>query len=398
MEPISICLYSNRGSYEDNASIAGHFDCLQVHIPNSEVPVIQSSNLQEIQHFIDQHADKYLLGYIGYDVGFNMVENKKPKQQPISILPDSWLVALDSSMVEMSNHSPDLAVSSASTSAGIQLKAMVNQDEYREAFSRIQEHIQQGDIYEINYCIPFVAEHVDLDAKQIFAALNRISPMPFSALIDTKDFAIISASPERFIRKEGHQLMIQPMKGTKARIKGNEKKDKEILHQDKKERSENVMIVDLTRNDLSKIARKGTVKVDELYGVYTFPHVLQMISTVSCEIDPKEKFSNILRATYPMGSMTGAPKKRAMQLIDDYECFARGPFSGMLGYIDPAGNFDFSVLIRTVFYDKVTRKLFVAVGSAITSQSNVEKEYEECLIKLQPLLTALNATLLDGKS
>jgi para-aminobenzoate synthetase component 1 len=155
------------------------------------------------------------------------------------------------------------------------------------------------------------------------------------------------------------------------------------------------MIVDLTRNDLSKIATKGSVTVDELFGVYAFQSVHQMISTVSCTIQENKTFTDILQATFPMGSMTGAPKIRAIQLIEQYEDFSRGPFSGMLGYIDPDGNFDFNVMIRTIFYDKIRRKIFIAVGSAITAGSDVEKEYEECLIKLQPLLQVLNATIVQ---
>jgi len=219
--------------------------------------------------------------------------------------------------------------------------------------------------------------------------------MPFSAFIDHPEFSVISASPERFIKKTDQKVFIQPMKGTKARGK-DEQEDQLFYHElknDKKEQAENVMIVDLTRNDLSKIAKKGSVKVDELFGVQSFKSVHQMVSTVSCDLRPEIDFEEIMRATFPMGSMTGAPKKRAIQLIEEYEDFARGPFSGMLGYLDEKGNFDFNVMIRTIFYSKKQRKLFVAVGSAITSGSNVEKEYEECLIKLQPLLLALNATI-----
>jgi len=391
MSEVSIILSSNRGSYENIEFIRSEFEQLNFSgTPRKIFTSVKNSAPKPIQAFIDEHPNCHIVGFISYDMGFKMMEGQPPLQSPIGNFPQVWMVALDHVNIENTN----TLKNTIQPTAPIQLKALVNKNEYTHQVLQLQKHIQAGDIYEVNYCIPFVAENISIDAKIIFERLNEFTPMPFSALIDTDSFSIISASPERFIKKEGTKLSIQPMKGTRRRIIGNEEIDKIQLYNDEKERSENVMIVDLTRNDLSKLAKKGTVQVDELFGVYTYPSVLQMTSTVSCVIDPNEKFDTILQATFPMGSMTGAPKKRAMQLINENECFARGPYSGILGYINTNNDFDFSVLIRTIFYDKINKKIFVAVGSAITSGSNVEKEYEECLTKLQPLLNALNATII----
>jgi para-aminobenzoate synthetase component 1 len=396
MNLISICLASNRGSYEEGKLVPGDFNYLKVETGIGSGPnldYIDSGDRRTIQSFIDSHTDKYIIGFIGYDAGFGWMENRKPKQASVVSFPPLLLMAIDPSSIKKDESDNTSSSRPLPETLPIRLQSLINKEQYFKDVNNLKSHIQLGDIYEVNYCIPFVAENIFIDPTAIFERLNRITPMPFSALIDTQEFSIISASPERFIRKKTDRLFIQPMKGTKAREIGKEEIGKEILRNDQKERSENVMIVDLTRNDLSKLAKKGTVQVNELFGVYTFPSVLQMISTISCQIDPDEKFSNILNATFPMGSMTGAPKKRAMQLIDQYECFSRGPFSGMLGYREPSGDFDFSVLIRTIFYNKLQKKLFIGVGSAITSKSDVEKEYEECLIKLQPLLKALNANI-----
>ncbi|MBL7747847.1 MAG: chorismate-binding protein, partial [Chitinophagaceae bacterium] len=148
-----------------------------------------------------------------------------------------------------------------------------------------------------------------------------------------------------------------------------------------KDRSENVMVVDLVRNDLAKICTEGTVKVDELYGIYSFPQVHQMISTVSGELKQGISFADIIKATFPMGSMTGAPKKRVMELIEQYEQTRRGIFSGAVGYIAPNGDFDFNVVIRSIMYNAATRYLSYQAGSGITFYSDPEMEWEECLMK-----------------
>ncbi len=191
---------------------------------------------------------------------------------------------------------------------------------------------------------------------------------------------LISSSPERFLKKKGERILSQPIKGTIRRGKNPQEDEnlKQELAFSPKERSENVMIVDLVRNDLSRIAQRGSVQVDQLFGIYTLPSVHQMISTISCRVKPELNFTDILRAVFPMGSMTGAPKISAMNLIDSHEKFKRGWFSGCAGYITPEGDFDFNV---SIMYNEQEQKISFPAGSAITIGSNPEKEYEECLLK-----------------
>lgn len=394
MEPISIILSSNRGSYESNEDILPEFDQLKLNVSHANIfSSKEQLDLEDLNRFIEQHSKHYLLGFIGYDIGFQLLKKGLSTHQPYTSLPLVWMAAVDKESIQKTNQS--LSKNEPQETRPILLKQQVSKEAYIKNVQALKHHIQMGDIYEVNYCIPFVAENIEIDPLVIWERLEKISPMPFAAFIDHPHFSIISASPERFIKKQNEHLLIQPMKGTKTRGKDKTEDEifKEELKNDPKEKAENVMIVDLTRNDLSKLAKKGTVKVDELFGIYSFRSVHQMVSTVSCSIDEDVKFTDIIAATFPMGSMTGAPKKKAVELIDQYEIFSRGPFSGMLGYIAPGGDFDFNVMIRTIFYDKVEKKIFMAVGSAITSLSDVEKEYEECLIKLQPLLQALNATI-----
>jgi para-aminobenzoate synthetase component 1 len=288
-------------------------------------------------------------------------------------------------------------IPTSSPLSALAVRPRLSRKAYLKQVMRIQERIRLGDIYELNFCMEFFAEDVDLDPFAVYKRLNDVSDAPFSAFCRFGDLYIISASPERFLKKSGSHLLSQPIKGTRRRGNSAEEDEqlrKELLN-DEKERSENVMIVDLVRNDLSRVAQKGSVKVDELFGIYSFPQVHQMISTVSCELNPTASFYDIIKATFPMGSMTGAPKVRAMELIDEFENSRRGLYSGAVGYITPQGDFDFSVIIRTILYDSKQRRLSFSVGSAITSLSDPEKEYEECLLKAKALIDALNAKIVN---
>ena len=199
------------------------------------------------------------------------------------------------------------------------------------------------------------------------------------------------ASPERFLKKIKNTILSQPIKGTSKRgnnIKEDEE-EKKALQLNEKERSENTMIVDLVRNDLSKICTEGSVMVKEYLKIYSFPQVHQMISTISGNLRENISFSEILSATFPMGSMTGAPKKRVMELIEQYEKTKRGLFSGTVGYINPGGDFDFNVVIRSILYNEENNYLSIQAGSAITFKSDPHKEYEECNIKIEAMRQAL---------
>jgi para-aminobenzoate synthetase component 1 len=266
----------------------------------------------------------------------------------------------------------------------ITIQQKLSKEEYIQTIRQLQQHIIRGDCYEINFCQEFFAEEAVINPVSIFQKLTAVSPNPFSALYKLNDCFLICASPERFIAKKGNKIFSQPMKGTAKRNHSDTKEDdrlKDELQKSAKERSENVMVVDMVRNDLSKICIESSVKVDELFGVYSYPQVHQMISTISGELKPGVRFSEIIEASFPMGSMTGAPKHRVMELIDEYETSARGIFSGSVGYISPENDFDFNVVIRSIMYNAANKYLSYQLGSGITFYSDPEKEWEECLLK-----------------
>lgn len=268
--------------------------------------------------------------------------------------------------------------------------------EYISIVEKLQQHILKGDCYEINFCQEFFAEQAIIDAASVYQSLVATSPTPFSAFYRLNNQYLLCASPERFLKRKKNRILSQPMKGTAKRNLQNAEADEQLkqsLHNDAKERAENVMVVDLVRNDLSKVCKEATVAVDELFGVYTFPQVHQMVSTISGELKKDVSFSEIIKATFPMGSMTGAPKQRVMQLIEEYEPVGRGLFSGSVGYINPEGDFDFNVVIRSILYDAFKQYLSYYTGSGITFYSNAEKEWEECLLKGEAIKKVLTETI-----
>jgi para-aminobenzoate synthetase component 1 len=266
---------------------------------------------------------------------------------------------------------------------------------YLAKVEKLRTSIAKGDIYEITFCQEFFAEHAVIDPYQVYLHLNSVSPTPFSGFFKLSDKYILSASPERFLCKRDHKLFAQPIKGT-AKRSSDTREDEQIrleLLSNTKEQAENVMIVDLVRNDLTKSAVKGSVKVEELFGIYTFPQVHQMISTVSCEIDQSVHPVEALKNTFPVGSMTGAPKVRAMELIEETECSKRGMYSGSFGYFEPNGDFDFNVVIRSILYNESSQYLSFQVGGAITYASSAEAEYEECLLKASAIIQTLKGSV-----
>lgn len=273
----------------------------------------------------------------------------------------------------------------------VKIKLRIHKDEYHQKVSAMLSHIHRGDIYEANFCQEFYAESTQINPLETYIKLNRISKPPFAAFLKLNDKYLLSASPERYLRKSGNKVLSQPIKGTAKRAFSFEEDLKlvESLKTDPKERSENVMIVDLVRNDLSRIAKKGSVTVDELCKVYTFEQVHQLISTVRAEIDDSIHPVDAIKATFPMGSMTGAPKISAMKIIEELEETKRGLYSGAVGYFTPEGDFDFNVIIRSILYNQSREYVSYSVGSAITAQSVPEKEYEECLIKAKAMREVL---------
>jgi para-aminobenzoate synthetase component I len=292
------------------------------------------------------------------------------------------------SIWEQINNSIDTAETRGSSSV---VRSRYTKEKYIQTVEQLKQHILRGDCYEINFCQEFFAEQAEVDPLHLYQQLSSSSPNPFSAYYRINERFISCLSPERFLKKEGSRILSQPIKGT-AQRDGDPATDDEnarLLLNSEKERAENIMIVDLVRNDLSRICETGSVKVEELCAVYSFPQVHQMISTVSGTIKKDTRWTDAVRATFPMGSMTGAPKKRVMELIEQYELSKRGLFSGSIGYVTPEGDFDFNVVIRSVLYNRSAKYLSFHTGSAITFKSNPEREYEECLLKAAAIKKAL---------
>ena len=269
--------------------------------------------------------------------------------------------------------------------APVIIQNRMSKDEYLLVVEKLRQHILHGDCYEINYCQEFFAEEANPDPRQLYCALTDISPSPFSAYYSVDDLFLLCASPERYLKRRGDTIISQPIKGTAARDLENTAQDELLrttLAESEKERIENVMVVDLVRNDLSKICQTNTVYVSELFGIYSFPQVHQMISTIKGKPRPDLYWTDMVAGTFPMGSMTGAPKKRVLELIEQYEKCKRGLFSGALGYVKPNLDFDFNVVIRSLLYNRARQYLAYFAGSGITFNSDPEKEYEECLLKV----------------
>ncbi|TAF44505.1 MAG: anthranilate synthase component I family protein [Sphingobacteriales bacterium] len=399
-----VCCVFDSHNYEDKYS---KFDFLLGADSLSELE-IYTSNVQAFEQLktYKQHKN-WILGGLAYDLK-NGVENLQSHHKDELNFPDLFffepkhLLILKGKILSIS--SPN-AKEIYHQIIGVkpnkklfeftgQLKSTFTQAQYIATFNKILTHINRGDIYITNFCIEFFADNVAINPVLAFKKLSEISPAPFANFFKWDDKFIISASPERFLAKRGNKIIAQPIKGTAKRNTdlGTDKQLKTNLQHDYKEQQENVMIVDLLRNDLTKSAKASTVTVEELFGVYTFAQVHQMISTVVCQAKPELDAVEIIKNTFPMGSMTGAPKLKAMQIIELYESTKRGVYSGAIGYFSPDGDFDFNVIIRTMLYNASKKYLSFEVGSAITTNANAEKEYEECLLKAEGILRVL-----DGK-
>jgi para-aminobenzoate synthetase component 1 len=274
----------------------------------------------------------------------------------------------------------------------IEIHQRISKDLYQEKVERMLEYINKGDIYEANFCMEFYAETM-INPLEKFFLLNDISKPPFAAYLKNNNYFLLSATPERYLKKENNKIISQPIKGTSKRFADFEKDEisKNNLALDPKERSENIMITDLVRNDLSRTAKKGSVEVEELCGIYSFLQVHQMISTITSIIDDQYCELDVIKNSFPMGSMTGAPKISAMKIIEKLEETKRGLYSGSVGYFAPNGDFDFNVVIRSILYNSKNNYISFSVGSAITALSIPELEYEECLLKAEAMIKVLNS-------
>lgn len=347
-------------------------------------------------------------GYLGYDLKNDLEnltsENTDVLEMPESVFfePEVWLHFADSELrIESENkqaidrvlHALENQLSfKKSHQQNVDLKPHTSRSEYIQQARSIKYHLQRGDIYEANYCMQFSGKAENFNPVSQFIKLLKLTNAPFSVFAKLADRYILSASPERYLKNTDGALISQPIKGTIKRSQDPDE-DKlliEKLRNDPKEQSENVMIVDLVRNDLSRVASRNSVEVKELFGVKTFKTVHHLISTVAARLNTeKHSHWDAIRATFPMGSMTGAPKISAMKIIDGHENFKRGVYSGAFGWMDPSGDFDFNVLIRTIIFNRKSTKIGFSVGSAITINAIPEKEYDECLLKAEALINTL---------
>ncbi len=275
----------------------------------------------------------------------------------------------------------------------IAVQPRIPKNKYLNIVEKIRQHIIEGDLYEMNFCQEFFAENTEIEPLALFLRLNELAKAPFSSFYKKNNQYLLCTSPERFLKKQGQQLISQPIKGTIKR--GNtvteDTKLQSTLRQSVKDRAENVMIVDLVRNDLTRSSETGTIRVEELFGVYPFEQVNHMISTITSTLREDIHAVDAIRHAFPMGSMTGAPKVMSMQLIEQYEQTRRGLYSGAVGYFTPDGDFDFNVVIRSMLYNASSRYLSFQVGGAIVYDSVPEREYEECLLKAKAMLETISS-------
>lgn len=379
------------------------YECIAGLGNTSSISSEDGKKLKDIDQFKKENPD-WIFGHLSFDLKNEIEDLSSQNEDHIGF--ENFFFFVPEILIILSNQTVTIAVDEKEDSENILnqilaarenetilanpiLKSRITKTAYLETVKKLQQHILRGDCYEICFCQEFYADETRIDPIRVFEKLSAASPNPFSAFYRLDEKYLICASPERFLKKVGDTIFSQPIKGTTKRSKIADESEKLQLRTNQKEVAENVMIVDLVRNDLSKICEEGTVKVKELFEVYSFPQVHQMISSIEGKLLENVPFSKILKATFPMGSMTGAPKKRVLELIEKYEQTKRGLFSGSVGYISPGGDFDFNVVIRSILYNAVNKYLSVPVGSAITWKSNPEKEFEECENKIEGIIKAL---------
>ncbi|GJM61044.1 anthranilate synthase component I family protein [Persicobacter diffluens] len=367
-----------------------------LHIPEGG----KAKAFEQLKAFHQKHGD-WLFGHLNYDLK-NEVEDMKSRHKAKTEFPDlhffvpEHLCFFEKDGVRIETYSSPsklkeeiLATKIADNPqlTKLHFHPQISQEAYLNMIDRLKEHIRQGDFYEINFCQEFIAEQAEIQPVPAYWALNEMSPMPFSAFYKLKDQYAMVASPERYVKKVGHQIYSEPIKGTSRRRTDPLKDQEQInyLKTSEKEMAENMMIVDLVRNDLARTAIPGTVRVPELFEVYSFPQVHQLISTISATMAPEYHWTDVLENSFPMGSMTGAPKISVMQHADQYESGRRELYAGTLGYVSPEGDFDFNVVIRSLFYNDQKKFAHYWVGGAITIDSEAEDEYRECLLKAKAI-------------
>lgn len=380
------------------------FDCMLAVDAFTSVKTDFQNAFEDLKQY-QQTTKDWLFGYLSYDLKNDVEELKSANFdglefpdlfffQPKKIftlkgnqLEIQYLLLCDDELEEDFNEIVESQTETFVTLSGVEVKQRISKELYIQKVNKMLEHIHKGDMYEANFCMEFFAENAIINPLEKFGKLNEISQAPFSVFFKNHKQYLLSASPERYLKKVGDQIISQPIKGTSKRFLDpiEDQKSKEYLESDAKERAENIMITDLVRNDLSHTAQKGSVEVAELCKIYSFLQVHQMISTITSKVDPQYSAVDVLKTTFPMGSMTGAPKISVMKIIENLEETKRGLYSGAVGYFTPEGGFDFNVVIRSILYNQDKKYVSFSVGSAITSLSIPEKEYEECLLKAKAM-------------
>jgi para-aminobenzoate synthetase component 1 len=403
----NICCFLDNNNY----NLPHHtVECILAAGSHESISSTAGNALDKARVFYQKHND-WIFGHLAYDLK-NEIEFLSSSNTDRLGFPDlfffvpEYIIQLKGNSIQigslLDDHEEifkDISLSDPialdNHSAISNIRTRYSRNEYISVVEKLRQHILRGDCYEVNFCQEFYAQNVEVDPLHLFITLTRYSPNPFSGYYKINDHHLCCMSPERYLKKESNRVLSQPIKGTSRRNKHDAIQDGNNLSNllnSEKERAENIMVVDLVRNDLSKICKRGTVNVDQLCAVYSFPHLHQMVSTISGEIKEDICWTDAVRATFPMGSMTGAPKKKVMELIDEYEITKRGLFSGSIGYVTPEGDFDFNVIIRSVLYNGPDKYLSYHTGSAITFNSDPEKEYEECLLKGEAIKKALAET------
>lgn len=380
------------------------FDCMLAVDAFTSIKTDFQNAFEDLKQY-QQTTKDWLFGYLSYDLKNDVEELKSANFdglefpdlfffQPKKIftikdnqLEIEYLLLCDDEVEDDFNEIVESQTETFVTLSGVEVKQRISKELYIEKVNKMLEYIHKGDMYEANFCMEFFAENAIINPLEKFGKLNEISQAPFSVFFKNHKQYLLSASPERYLKKVGDKIISQPIKGTSKRFLDpiEDQKSKEYLESDAKERAENIMITDLVRNDLSHTAQKGSVEVAELCKIYSFLQVHQMISTITSKVDPQYSAVDVLKTTFPMGSMTGAPKISVMKIIENLEETKRGLYSGAVGYFTPEGDFDFNVVIRSILYNQDKKYVSFSVGSAITSLSIPEKEYEECLLKAKAM-------------
>ena len=389
------------------------YDCIFAADAFTSVKTDYHNAFEDLKQY-QQTAKDWLFGYLSYDLK-NDVEVLHSNNFDGLDFPDLFffqpkkIVTLKGSQLEIQYltmcddevesdyqeilkfQSPIFATTVLSRLPSEEVQQRISKENYLKKVSRILEHIHRGDIYEANFCMEFLLENANINPLEKFLKLNKISKSPLAVFFKNNTHFLLSASPERYLKKEGELVISQPIKGTAKRFLDavEDERSKSELASDPKERTENIMVSDLVRNDLSRTAQKGSVKVEELCGIYSFEQVHQMISTITSKLDHQYTVADVIKTTFPMGSMTGTPKVSVLKIIEELEETKRGLYSGAVGYFTPNSDFDFNVVIRSILYNQEKKYASFSVGSAITSKSIPKMEYEECLLKAKAMREVL---------